>query len=825
MTFYYNDTMILISIFIMIFFTLIYILFFLASFFHIIKNIYKKEFIVHWIDYFVIIIFIISYTIEYIIYLKEIYIVKYIKKCKEQKLCYFLNMHFYAMIQIFLSNIILNFIHSIELCITIKKLISIKATGQSSFVNNLKKIGIKKTTKKKRHIIELFLVYLIITLYIYFFNSFINNNNIVMLRIIKKFTVFFQLIFIFLDSLMIYTLKFYKKKILENNYYHKNLVLLAIYNISSSKIVFYNDFLTIKSIIDLILIMSSLFFLILKNLTISTITLILIIWTFYLFFGGLLFLYIDQSNKIKINNLVGRIFLLKHMNLVFGEKEKVKLFDEYLLDLNPNETQLVDDLDIYDNDEFAPLEIELGTKNKVLNGYQQVNYYLIFKLIYQYYKSNENIFEKIDNFSEEKDEKNREKNIKNIIIEIQNSFQFSPNLILSEIDDKQYYDEYDLLYQKRKSSIEYYNLNNINENKENINTQLLENENENLNEYGKKEFKIESLLSNDLIQLYPYYKLKIFDIIDSLSPNMNHFSIENFRNSKLSDYDFNIYYTYDNFLYFEIYDYNYQHFISNDKLKYFGKEYSKFIKGLIQKNKKTFMPFIIDVFRIKYYDYDKVIILYKNPISFQTLISSTFKIQITLSENKEKDRLSLPIDENINDIKTNENNNNNNIIQLNGYNINSIIEILNNDSNFIQNLNFDIFPKLNLFIMTDVSSFVEDEISTISQFIKRDKNNFLEFEGSININNRESIVNKINSSSKEYGSIILSDIELFGLYNFKNRKHIFKIYFDDFFRMSLDPNLKDIIKGDINNNVIYLNYLTEQLTKKFNSDIDVIKFK
>ena len=153
MIYYYNDSMILFSIFIMIFFTLIYIVFFMASFFHIVRNIFKKGFIVHWIDYFVIIIFIISYTIEYIIYLKEIYIVKYIKKCKEQKLCYFLNMHFYAMIQIFLSNIILNFIHSIELCITIKKLISIKATGQSSFVNNLKKIGIKKTTKKKRNII------------------------------------------------------------------------------------------------------------------------------------------------------------------------------------------------------------------------------------------------------------------------------------------------------------------------------------------------------------------------------------------------------------------------------------------------------------------------------------------------------------------------------------------------------------------------------------------------------------------------------------------------------------------------------------------------
>ena len=126
--------------------------------------------------------------------------------------------------------------------------------------------------------------------------------------------------------------------------------------------------------------------------------------------------------------------------------------------------------------------------------------------------------------------------------------------------------------------------------------------------------------------------------------------------------------------------------------------------------------------------------------------------------------------------------------------------------------------------MTDVSSFIKDEISTISQIINREKENILEFEGSININ-RESILNKINSNSKENGSIILSDIELFGLCNSNNRKHIFRIYFDDFFRMSLDPNLKDIIKGDINNNVIYLNYLKEQLTKKLNSDIDVKQFK
>ena len=301
---------------------------------------------------------------------------------------------------------------------------------------------------------------------------------------------------------------------------------------------------------------------------------------------------------------------------------------------------------------------------------------------------------------------------------------------------------------------------------------------------------------------------------------MNQFSTEQFRDSKISNYYMNTYYTYDNFLYFEIYDYNYHHFISNDKLKYFGKEYLKYIKEISEKDKQTFIPFIINIFRIRYYDYDKIIILYKNPISFLPLISSKLNIQITLSENKEKDRVLLPVEEKSNEKNSNLFDENQNIIQLNEYNVNLIIEIIKNDSNFIRKLNFDIFPKLNLFIMTDISSLKENDISTITEVFERIEDSILEIEGEKR-KRSNSIINKINSNIKEYGSILISNIELFGLCSSKNRQHGFKIYFEEFFRMSLNPNLKDIIKGDIDNNLVYLNYLIEQLSGKFNSDIDI----
>ena len=212
MKYYFNDTMILVNTFVQIIFSFIYIILFFAVLYHIIRNLCKKGFTIHWIEYLINISLIISFIIIYIMYQMRILKVKKIEKCLDNNFCQYLNIHIFIMDKIFLSNIILNLTHSIGLCRTINKLISIKATGQSSFVNELKKVGIKKTTKKKTHIIELFLIDLIMSLYFYIMIKSVNNKQVNMFNLVKSFFFILQIFIILSDSFMIYILKFYKKK-------------------------------------------------------------------------------------------------------------------------------------------------------------------------------------------------------------------------------------------------------------------------------------------------------------------------------------------------------------------------------------------------------------------------------------------------------------------------------------------------------------------------------------------------------------------------------------------------------------------------------------
>ena len=127
--------------------------------------------------------------------------------------------------------------------------------------------------------------------------------------------------------------------------------------------------------------------------------------------------------------------------------------------------------------------------------------------------------------------------------------------------------------------------------------------------------------------------------------------------------------------------------------------------------------------------------------------------------------------------------------------------------------------------MTDISSLKENDISTITEVFERIEDSILEIEGEKR-KRSNSIINKINSNIKEYGSILISNIELFGLCSSKNRQHGFKIYavikyIDLTDKKLIREGIKDIIKGDIDNNLVYLNYLIEQLSGKFNSDIDI----
>ncbi len=61
----------------------------------------------------------------------------------------------------------------------------------------------------------------------------------------------------------------------------------------------------------------------------------------FFFFTGNIFLYIDQSSKINIHPFIKGVFLANHFKLSFGEKEKAKLYDEFLLDVERDESKLL----------------------------------------------------------------------------------------------------------------------------------------------------------------------------------------------------------------------------------------------------------------------------------------------------------------------------------------------------------------------------------------------------------------------------------------------------------------------------------------------------
>ena len=118
----------------------------------------NEPLLVHWWDFGTNQGFIIVYIVLYLLYLLDIYKLgadQKVPKCKTSKLCINLNFLFYVLICIILSNNLFNCIQSIQLFMTINKVVSIKAENMKTLTSELNKIGVTKTTKNVRHYIEL----------------------------------------------------------------------------------------------------------------------------------------------------------------------------------------------------------------------------------------------------------------------------------------------------------------------------------------------------------------------------------------------------------------------------------------------------------------------------------------------------------------------------------------------------------------------------------------------------------------------------------------------------------------------------------------------
>ena len=255
---------------ILIVFFLIFFVFFVGFAVHIVKNIFRKgpQLLIHWIEYAVVIVLILTYIVLYIIQVRETLNLNANVDCSLSYLCKTLNINYYIIICVMISNSLFNIIQGVQLCLMINKIVAIEAKDVHQLTNKLNEIEVTKTTKTKRHLIEIAINFSMNASCAIFLGWSANKENIFRWKRVTIYSLCpLVVVYIFVEFFVIYLLKFYKKKILENNFYSSNLIMQAIYNVNVSKVVFFNEFVTYKAILDFVSVFPTIIFYVNGNIS------------------------------------------------------------------------------------------------------------------------------------------------------------------------------------------------------------------------------------------------------------------------------------------------------------------------------------------------------------------------------------------------------------------------------------------------------------------------------------------------------------------------------------------------------------------------------
>ena len=644
---------------------------------------------------------------------------------------------------------------------------------------------------------------------------------IAVLKIIQVFVLLLIIIFMITST-------FFKKHILESNYYNNNILVQKIYNSAISKISFHKDFFTFKTILDFLMNIPALLYFSLEQL--STIPIIIggFCLLVYIFFMGAMFLYIEKSYKMSnISEKLNNIFLLNKLNFKFGERERKIQIEALNFEYNEFEVKVMNELStsIKVSQELikkekeqkfltsdliiTDIDNEEGENDMCIDLSKEENYFIIFKLIYLFFKQNQQIYEKIEkemekslSFKNNQNKSNENINKKNINSqdylvgiekitnltkiyqkEINQSFNIGGYNIFYSLEEKEYREKF-----KENNKID---------------------ENTYIKKSGKL-FNIESYIDEELFSLFPFCQITINDILNSINPIFNKQLFEKFIKEKNknenekqekdnnSNLESNYFYTFNSHLSFEAYDENEQ--FNFKFLKIFISNYNNYLMNKLKNNNYTFLPLIIGVFKISYLKKAKIIILYRNSLLF----SHNNKFQIwynlfnygseTILQKKNKEFLNLEEIEKKN-------------ITLIENDYNELIKSLNKDIDFIKD--YSIFPIFNLFIGINEDSKNENMIKDENKIndkneslIINNKNSFSDLNMNIYMTNNDNKTQSISLFEKEYNCIL------------KNENYSIKLYFTNFFRNN-NKNNKDIENNEGNNlsNEKYINFIKNEILK------------
>lgn len=888
-------------------FILLYIRYLFLVIEYIIKNYHTKKLCVFWIDYCILIVIGILFIIIYIINL----IILNFKDNKNDNnirisiplelskdpfsilLIASLTTMCYTIINSLLFDAITAFQLSLKMN-KIKKVVEMDLFAVSEKFKNININNILKMEYTYKYyiifsIVNILLVGLMIFLYIdtdrdHFDSIFsLYNYFTYLLR-------YYHLIVLVLLIINIWYMNKSKKILLKKEYYNPNRITQKIYDVHFSQIVYFTDVISFKLVSDLIMNIPALLFLSLAHFNSFTLILSEFIIFLYIFLGGNDNLIIDKHSKAgKISKKMQFWFCFKKIDFHFGEKDKRFFFEEFkynysqeeqnvlnnlnmtiLKNIENNSTDIDEDNNLNDSgylDSFLELNsinntnAKLGVSNKnpkYLDFKTVSEFYLIQKLIMLYFKSNKKVYESaMDNMDEScfAFKKLDRKKTKIININSQTKENFISNVNrasrLSTRDINKIKPSLKIAQTEVFTSIEEKELFEELKNKLKIKN-------------DKYIYKIESLLSSELFELFPFYQMKINNIIKSLNPTRNinifnkfvkrnnnilksftitnrnkHLSIKSMKSNISNDenddifinkqenkkeIEKNLYYTYDLYLMYEIYDK--KDFVSLEELNRIISEYNKYLLSVVKNMNYTFLPLILGIFSLEIYDSNKIIIVYRNPLYFSNFSHFNHWINFYITEEPEKIRVSSLFNDviDVNEIEIR------NSLELNEIDYDEVKKNLENDYSFLKKIK-NIYPIIHLFIGDENN---EDEAGQINEdgelknSTKKNQNIYMENSilGDLSVNNDICIFDVLNrnfsisniQNEDEYNEInnIINENSLFDkeYYNMSgNIIRTVKIYFTNLFRRDYELN-----QGSGNflfkiNSDSYCDYLQEQLIK------------
>ena len=526
------------------FFMFIYFIYLIPILIYLINN-RKRKLCVYWIDYSSLVLSGIIFIITFIVKLISEPDRENIKFEKISKNTYYIIVTLFLILMcLFLIKAL--FFDSIIACKLSYRMNKIKKIDDVDYISlkeKLKNIHIVNILTNKSTKI-LYAVFALFELTFFLFALLINVQIISydLQTIIKDSLRIYHLLVLILLLSSIVIMNSVKKSLLEKNYYSRNRIAQEIYNVYFNQIIYFTDIISFKLVSDLVMNVPALIFL--SHFKFNTLSLILSEFAIliYIFLGGSEYLIIDKySNKHrkaeKIDKILECLFFMKYLDFHFGEKDHSYVIDQFKNLYTKEEKKIFKDLNltIVDNiqnnladfDEKEDLdksddELKLNESSENIFANKAIKlefktiqeFYLIQKLMMLYFKENKKIYE--SNTDNNNDDSNFsfsfKKKKKNKIMNAQDKNNYLSNI--EELSRKSILDS-----KKIKSFLKISNYNMFYSIKEKELYEELKNVFNIRNE--KHEFIIENIFASKFFELFPFYRMNINSILNSLEPSKN----------------------------------------------------------------------------------------------------------------------------------------------------------------------------------------------------------------------------------------------------------------------------------------------------------------